>query len=255
MAKRRKRGGAPSGRKAAGRGSGKRKGSGKGKGKGPKRPKPKPPTLPKRPARPGRLPPGFAPVGRPPRKPRPPGLGGPGGVKRRKPKDVAQQIRDLFALWQARMTGDPAIVRALGISKRQRFTMDKLVVPRSDGSVSASFELDGIDKRLPIDRLLLALGMAMQGAAVNGAWASIGFRFPASADIKDDITYKKVHGQVQMRIHSRRFVKALVPYLIAQARDQHEAMKSAHRFRATMVFVRVWWYPGGKRPRRTRTER
>jgi hypothetical protein len=247
----------PPGRKATGRGS-------KRKGKGPKSPKPgrrKPPkpttrkTPPKRPARPGRMPTGFQPVGAPPRKPRPPGLGGPGRVKRRKPGEVAQQIRDTFDRWRERLFTDEQIVRALGLRKRSRFTVDRTVVPRADGSVSASFDIDGIDKRLPIDRLLLALGMAMQGSAINGAWMSVGFRFPSSADIVNDITYKKVHGAVQIRSHTRRFVTSLVPYIIAQARDLHDRMRAAHRFRAHAIFVRVWWYPRGKRPKRTRTER
>lgn len=224
--------------------------------KPPRRPVPKPPSKPKRPPS---LPGGFKPVGgKPPkkRKPRPPGLGGPGRVQKRRPGEVAQQIRDLFSLWRERLFNDPAIVRALGLKgERSRFVVDRVVVPRSDGSVSASFDIDGIDKKLPIDRLLLALGMAMQGSAINGAWLSVGFRFPPSAEITSDVSYKKVHGKIQIRSHTRRFVKALVPYIMEQARELHERMVTTHRFRAIAIFVRVWWYPGGKRPRRTRTER
>ncbi len=185
----------------------------------------------------GRLPRGFKTIE--------PSAGGPGRVRRRKPKEAKDYIVRVMRNWQAK--AEEAFK-----SKKGKALADTDVLHHinSDGSVSAEFRVSAIAKKQSIDNLLFGLGIIMQGAAVNGAWLSIGFRFPPNVSTEDDFTYKKFRGSDMIRSHTRRFVEGLVPYIVQQARDLHERYMRPNKVRASMVFVRVWWNPLGKRPKR-----
>jgi hypothetical protein len=210
----------------------------------PARPVPKKKPASKRGKR--KLPRGFEPLVPEPRKKRPgiaPSSGGPGGrLRDRPPKEARRQIVDLMKRWRDKLSSV--------FPGKPKFVTDILHHINADRSVSCEFRIEAISKRISIDRLLLFLGMAMHGSAVNGAWLSMGFRFPPNIHTEDDITYKKLKGADVIRSHSRRFVKQLVAYIVQQARDLHEGYMHNNKRRAAMVFVRVWWNPLGKRPKR-----
>ena len=133
---------------------------------------------------------------------------------------------------------------------RVRFVTDVRVDMARDGRISGDLSIDGIDKRLSIDKLLLELGIAMWGSALNGGWLSIGFAFPPSVVIEDYELYRRFKGSLGFRTHGRRFTKKLVPYIVQEARRLHELFRKRRRYRARIVFVKVWWNPEGKRPGR-----
>lgn len=131
---------------------------------------------------------------------------------------------------------------------KPKFVTDVRVFRTQDDHISGELAIDGILKSVSIDRLLLELGIAMHGAALNGGWLSVGFTFPPSVKVEDFELYRRLKGSLAFQTHSRRFTKALVPYIIQEARRLHEIFRQRRRYRARIVFVKIWWNPEGTRP-------
>lgn len=133
---------------------------------------------------------------------------------------------------------------------KPKFVTDVTDNMTRDFHISAQLTIDAILKTVSIDKLLLELGIAMHGSALNGGWLSIGFIFPPSVKVEDFELYRKLKGSLSFQTHSRRFTRQLVPYIIQEARRLHEIFRKRRRYRARIVFVKVWWNPEGARPGR-----
>lgn len=183
-------------------------------------------------ATPKRKPPKKGPPKRPPRKPP--------VIRKRGPEGVRDQIRRMLRNWETKLRQ--------AFPGKPKFVTDVRVFMSRDFHISGELAIDAILKSVSIDRLLLELGIAMHGSAVNGAWLSIGFTFPPSVKVEDFELYRKLKGSLAFQTHSRRFTKQLVPYIVQEARRLHEKFRTRRRYRARIVFVKIWWNPDGKRP-------
>lgn len=174
----------------------------------------------------------VGPPKRPPAKPPAPPPGGPEGVRDR--------IRRMLRSWETKLRQ--------AFPGKPKFVTDVRVFMTSDNHISGELTIDAILRTVSIDRLLLELGIAMHGSELDGGWLSVGFVFPPSAEVEDYELYNRLKGCLSFQTHSRRFTRQLVPYIIQEARRLHEIFRKRRRFRARVVFVKIWWNPEGKRP-------
>lgn len=183
-------------------------------------------------------------------KPRVPGKKGPPKkpprrppiIRQRGPEGVRDQIRRMLRSWETKVRK--------AFPGKPKFVTDVRVFMSSDFHISGELAIDAILKTVSIDKLLLELGIAMHGSALNGGWLSVGFIFPPSVKVEDFELYRKLKGSLSFQTHSRRFTKQLVPYIVQEARRLHEIFRKRRRYRARIVFVKVWWNPDGTRPGR-----